>query len=648
MKKLLFLFWLAPTLLFGIDDPSLSKLKVLKHTSWYEDQVVFWKRKIDKDPQASNYWHNYYFNLSNANAPADVKNKVAEEILKKWPEDFNSKLIAIKNYGFNQTGLAYYKDLLQEDPLHPEVLSLGVLLAEINQNKEERTTNSKVIYESQLISSSLYNYAYNLLMSVGQDGVLFTEGDNTSIPIFVLQDVLKIRTDVNVISLSLLQEPTYQKQIIAKWPIISDQKDIKSLLKNIPINNSKRQFYYSLTINRDLLGEFGDQLYLTGLALKYNSKPQSNSIELEENVSRFLVDYLITRFNFEGNSATGRVLEPNYLLSFIILKQLYKKTNRIDDLQKMDQLICSVSDHAGLTEKIQNILDPKEKVITIFKKDKIAVKKLEKRMKPVTEKLYASETEVTNDEYQRFLIYLEDFQYPYQLNISKVDLSNSNPLSTTATYFNPILTDQQRKKTTPKHAVTNISHIAAQSYCDWLSQQYNLQRNRKFKKVKFRLPTKQEWQIAALGYKNFQSWELDQNEVKAYVFDQDKFITQTYKTSKYKISYPWYGVDFDRKDLIKNQFDCYLANVLDSKCDCPSQKDGDGYPLVAPVGSYYANGMGLFDVVGNVAEMLQEPGKAAGGSWAHPPESSTISSISSYKGPDAKVGFRVFMEIIEQ
>jgi hypothetical protein len=58
--------------------------------------------------------------------------------------------------------------------------------------------------------------------------------------------------------------------------------------------------------------------------------------------------------------------------------------------------------------------------------------------------------------------------------------------------------------------------------------------------------------------------------------------------------------------------------------------------------------MGLWDVVGNVAEMTNEKGKACGGSWNHTPEESTIRSINEYKGPDAAVGFRPFMEVIEQ
>jgi formylglycine-generating enzyme required for sulfatase activity len=74
----------------------------------------------------------------------------------------------------------------------------------------------------------------------------------------------------------------------------------------------------------------------------------------------------------------------------------------------------------------------------------------------------------------------------------------------------------------------------------------------------------------------------------------------------------------------------------------------DGWWLMAQVNSYFPNDVGLYDVVGNVAEMTNEKGKACGGSWNHSPEESTIKSINEYKGPDSAIGFRVFMEVIEK
>jgi hypothetical protein len=64
--------------------------------------------------------------------------------------------------------------------------------------------------------------------------------------------------------------------------------------------------------------------------------------------------------------------------------------------------------------------------------------------------------------------------------------------------------------------------------------------------------------------------------------------------------------------------------------------------------AYFPNKMGIYDVVGNVAEMVAEKGKACGGSWDDTPEESTIRSVKSYKKPSATIGFRMVMEVLEE
>jgi formylglycine-generating enzyme required for sulfatase activity len=240
-------------------------------------------------------------------------------------------------------------------------------------------------------------------------------------------------------------------------------------------------------------------------------------------------------------------------------------------------------------------------------------KDVEKSLVKINESLFASKYEVTNKQYTDFLLFLKQNNMKEQLNVAQIDSANWNKINDKE---HPYVKYYHSHPAYNNYPLVNVSFEAALLYCDWLTQQYNSSKRKKYKKVKFRLPTEQEWIIAAKAG--------DQASV-----------------------YAWSGNEFKNK---KGEYRCNFKGDPNNKMGNASI-NSDRADVTATVNAYWPNSFGLYNMTGNVAEMIANKGITKGGSWLDNQEALKIESTGEYKDGDSKrisIGFRYFMEIIEE
>jgi formylglycine-generating enzyme required for sulfatase activity len=234
---------------------------------------------------------------------------------------------------------------------------------------------------------------------------------------------------------------------------------------------------------------------------------------------------------------------------------------------------------------------------------------------------YMSKTEITNFQYNEFLWYLKRHERWDDLKVAQVDSTKWNQ---NGWGNNAYAQHYHRHPAYKEYPVVNITKEGAELYCEWLTMMYD-SISQGAMKIKFRIPTRAEQIRAARG--------------------DDHFAV-----------YPWKGA------YLRNSKGSYLCNFLALNEENIARSESGGFEvklfegtgvthysdILAPAKSYWPNEFGIYNISGNVSEMIADENVVLGGDWRSPGYNVRITSSKPYTGAGPEVGFRVVASVLDK
>jgi hypothetical protein len=341
---------------------------------WYQNQYKLWDLETKSNPKNAEAWQNAYMALRMMQKKSiktqDNLNAFILRMQKAIPNTYEYHFLTYYNgevegnkYDklFHHIEKAYELDPLKTD-IYPDLVTYHLLKG----NEKEYNKYSKLWFNSNTMSTNILNFGYNILASCADKSVLITNGDNDTYPLFLVQETLNFKPNVEVLNIYLLQKEKYRSRVFKKLSIkLFDKKEkdfednyafMKAIAKHLE-NELEIPLYYASTVNPGLYKTSKEKVYITGLTLKYSENKFDNIATLKKNVEQnFKLDYLTT--NFFNDISKQIVINSNhaYLMGFLTLYKHYAVSGDIQKQQWLGNILKNIAENNPNKEYILNFL----------------------------------------------------------------------------------------------------------------------------------------------------------------------------------------------------------------------------------------------------------------------------------------------------
>ena len=326
-------------------QPIESFVKIEYEPDWYATQADLWHKEALKNPSNDDAWINWFratrYNMILSDGFDDVDDaklaEIAQTVRKQRPDSYARYILDYYCTMLIKSSEDYEDNMSKAITMRPDNRVLypdyvAYLLK--NGNQEQMDDILKRWYNTGEYSYNLLNYAYNEMVGMQHNGIIFVNGDNPTYSKLLVKYGKDLFADKTVICMPLLATPEYRSAVSKELGISQiPEPDYQNYDKWTDdavmhiIRESKRPCYFSTVIPN--LPSFQDKLYSEGLVYKYSDKRYDNLAVKQENYEKkYLLDYLYEQFTPETYEATAYKLNLNYIPCFKSLLDYYKESGQ--------------------------------------------------------------------------------------------------------------------------------------------------------------------------------------------------------------------------------------------------------------------------------------------------------------------------------
>ena len=340
-----------------------SKRKKVFNNEKYISLAVAWQKKCVEEPNELDNWISLFFAVKYSkfgkktgvfrkNKDANLK-YVIDGIKKNIGENYFYwyAVSETKDYPDNMESLKKSHKLNNK---YDETI-VSMLTWYVRQNDYDKTEEfCRKLYNSKSYPEYYLYLGYNYLSAADENSIIFTNGDNDTFPLWILQNVHNYRKDILVLNVNLAYDPHYLEKLLVskgiKWKKkknyqFSDLMDF--LIEKYP----EKSLYFGITVMDQFKSKYQKNLYNEGFLEKYSNKKYNNLAVFINNMeNKYLFDLLRMNFYKEDIPERSHIdtrMNMNYLALTMRLSEHYSQSGSKGRAEKWKLLSIKLAEKAG-------------------------------------------------------------------------------------------------------------------------------------------------------------------------------------------------------------------------------------------------------------------------------------------------------------